>query len=152
VLATVKDEPPSGVALRAILDRRCARRTTRCHGINAAEWSQALLRDADGPKITHTTSRRGNTNITGTVDLIQNVGRDMRERGGGRILITGSIAGFFKPTLRSAPGLLAQLRTPEGVPATRYDCRNASRHGAIARLDQGRSRNELMQWCACLRA
>src|SRR3954452_15496452 len=35
------------------------------------------------------------TNITGTVYLIQKVGRDMRERGQGRILITGSIAGFM---------------------------------------------------------
>jgi short-subunit dehydrogenase len=35
------------------------------------------------------------TNITGTIYLIQRVGRDMRERGAGRILITGSIAGFM---------------------------------------------------------
>lgn len=34
------------------------------------------------------------TNITGTLDLIQRVGRDMRARNAGRILITGSIAGF----------------------------------------------------------
>src|SRR5712671_3396275 len=35
------------------------------------------------------------TNITGTVYLIQKVGRDMRARGDGKILITGSIAGFM---------------------------------------------------------
>jgi short-subunit dehydrogenase len=35
------------------------------------------------------------TNITGTVYLIQKVGRDMRTRNRGRILITGSIAGFM---------------------------------------------------------
>lgn len=35
------------------------------------------------------------TNVTGTLDLIQKVGRDMRQRGEGRILITGSIAGFM---------------------------------------------------------
>jgi short-subunit dehydrogenase len=35
------------------------------------------------------------TNITGTIYLIQNVGRDMRARGAGQILITGSIAGFM---------------------------------------------------------
>ena len=35
------------------------------------------------------------TNITGTLDLIQRVGRDMKIRGQGRILITGSIAGFM---------------------------------------------------------
>lgn len=34
------------------------------------------------------------TNVTGTIYLIQNVGRRMRERGQGKILITGSIAGF----------------------------------------------------------
>ncbi len=36
-----------------------------------------------------------NTNITGTIYLIQKVGREMRARGQGRILITGSIAGFI---------------------------------------------------------
>jgi uncharacterized protein len=36
-----------------------------------------------------------NTNITGTLDLIWKVGRDMRDRREGRILITGSIAGFL---------------------------------------------------------
>jgi short-subunit dehydrogenase len=35
------------------------------------------------------------TNVTGTLYLIQKVGRDMRARGQGRILITGSIAGFM---------------------------------------------------------
>ncbi|MCA1453019.1 SDR family NAD(P)-dependent oxidoreductase [Bradyrhizobium sp. BRP22] len=35
------------------------------------------------------------TNITGTVDLIHRVGNDMRRRNAGRILITGSIAGFM---------------------------------------------------------
>ncbi len=35
------------------------------------------------------------TNITGTIYLIQKVGRDMRARGEGRILVTGSIAGFM---------------------------------------------------------
>jgi uncharacterized protein len=38
------------------------------------------------------------TNVTGTIYLIQRVGRDMRERGRGRILITGSIAGFTPGT------------------------------------------------------
>src|SRR5262245_2651061 len=35
------------------------------------------------------------TNVTGTIYLIHKVGRDMRARGAGRILITGSIAGFM---------------------------------------------------------
>jgi uncharacterized protein len=35
------------------------------------------------------------TNITGTLALIHKVGKDMRARNAGRILITGSIAGFM---------------------------------------------------------
>src|SRR5207237_2660401 len=35
------------------------------------------------------------TNVTGTIYLIHKVGRDMRAQGEGRILITGSIAGFM---------------------------------------------------------
>jgi short-subunit dehydrogenase len=38
------------------------------------------------------------TNITGTLYLLQKVGREMRSRGAGRILITGSIAGFMPGT------------------------------------------------------
>ena len=41
------------------------------------------------------------TNITGTIYLIQKVGRDMRSRGEGRILITGSIAGFMPGTFQA---------------------------------------------------
>jgi short-subunit dehydrogenase len=41
------------------------------------------------------------TNITGTIDLIQRVGREMRTRGSGRILITGSIAGFMPGTFQA---------------------------------------------------
>jgi short-subunit dehydrogenase len=38
------------------------------------------------------------TNVTGTVYLIHKVGQDMRRTGRGRILITGSIAGFMPGT------------------------------------------------------
>lgn len=41
------------------------------------------------------------TNITGTVDLIQRVARDMRRVGRGKILITGSIAGFMPGTFQA---------------------------------------------------
>lgn len=41
------------------------------------------------------------TNVTGTLYLIQKVGRDMRARGSGRILITGSIAGFTPGTFHA---------------------------------------------------
>ena len=41
------------------------------------------------------------TNITGTVYLVQLVGRQMRDRGQGRILLTGSIAGFMPGTYQA---------------------------------------------------
>jgi short-subunit dehydrogenase len=41
------------------------------------------------------------TNVTGTVYLLHKVGRDMRARGKGRILITGSIAGFMPGTFQA---------------------------------------------------
>lgn len=42
------------------------------------------------------------TNITGTLYLLQQVGRDMRARNSGRILITGSIAGFMPGSFQAA--------------------------------------------------
>ena len=41
------------------------------------------------------------TNITGTLYLMQKVGRDMRTRGQGRILITSSVAGFMPGTFQA---------------------------------------------------
>jgi short-subunit dehydrogenase len=41
------------------------------------------------------------TNITGTIYLIQKVGRQMRARNAGKILITGSIAGFMPGTYQA---------------------------------------------------
>ena len=41
------------------------------------------------------------TNVTGTVYLIHRIGRDMRARASGRILITGSIAGFMPGTFQA---------------------------------------------------
>lgn len=41
------------------------------------------------------------TNVTGTVYLVHKVGRDMRARGAGRILFTGSIAGFMPGTYQA---------------------------------------------------
>jgi uncharacterized protein len=41
------------------------------------------------------------TNITGTIYLIHLVGNDMRSQGAGRILITGSIAGFMPGTFQA---------------------------------------------------
>jgi len=41
------------------------------------------------------------TNVTGTIYLIQQVGREMRARHKGRILITGSIAGYIPGTFQA---------------------------------------------------
>jgi len=41
------------------------------------------------------------TNVTGTIYLVQQVGRAMRSRGQGRILLTGSIAGFMPGTYQA---------------------------------------------------
>jgi uncharacterized protein len=41
------------------------------------------------------------TNVTGTLYLIHKVARDMRDRGEGKILITGSIAGFMPGTYQA---------------------------------------------------
>lgn len=53
--------------------------------------------DQDFDRVLHVV----NTNITGTLYLIQKIGRDMRQRGDGRILITGSIAGFIPGTFHA---------------------------------------------------
>lgn len=42
-----------------------------------------------------------NTNVTGTIYLLHKVGRDMRSRAEGRILITGSIAGLMPGTYQA---------------------------------------------------
>ncbi|MGE0314724.1 MAG: SDR family NAD(P)-dependent oxidoreductase [Lautropia sp.] len=41
------------------------------------------------------------TNITGTVELVHRIGQAMRDRGAGRILMTGSIAGFMPGTFQA---------------------------------------------------
>jgi len=41
------------------------------------------------------------TNVTGTLYLVHRVGREMRTRGSGRILFTGSIAGFMPGTYQA---------------------------------------------------
>jgi uncharacterized protein len=58
---------------------------------NAGHGLGRAFLDQDFEEVRHVID----TNITGTVYLIQKVGRDMRARNKGRILITGSIAGFI---------------------------------------------------------
>jgi short-subunit dehydrogenase len=41
------------------------------------------------------------TNVTGTLELIHRVGREMRALNGGRILITGSVAGYMPGTFQA---------------------------------------------------
>ncbi len=53
--------------------------------------------DQNFEEITHVID----TNITGTLYLIHRVGNQMRTRGAGRILITGSIAGFMPGTFQA---------------------------------------------------
>src|SRR3954453_14877499 len=57
---------------------------------NAGHGLGHAFLDQDFAKVRHVID----TNITGTIYLIQKVGRDMRARRQGRILIVGSIAGF----------------------------------------------------------
>ena len=58
---------------------------------NAGHGLGRAFLDQDFEEVRHVID----TNVTGTVYLIQKVGRDMRARNRGRILITGSIAGFM---------------------------------------------------------
>lgn len=57
---------------------------------NAGHGLGGAFLDQDFEEVRHVVD----TNITGTIYLAQLVGRDMRERGQGRILFTGSVAGF----------------------------------------------------------
>lgn len=58
---------------------------------NAGRGLGGAFVDQDFPDIVHIID----TNITGTIYLAQKLGKDMRARGQGRILFTGSIAGFM---------------------------------------------------------
>jgi NAD(P)-dependent dehydrogenase (short-subunit alcohol dehydrogenase family) len=56
------------------------------------------------------------TNITGTVYLVHKIGRDMRARDAGRILITGSIAGFVPNVLPA--GFAAEVHRGFAAPGS----------------------------------
>ncbi len=64
---------------------------------NAGHGLGRAFLDQDFEEVRHVID----TNVTGTVYLIQKVGRDMRARNRGRILITGSIAGFMPGSFRA---------------------------------------------------
>ncbi len=65
---------------------------------NAGHGLGHAFLDQDWPDIRHVID----TNVTGTLLLIHRVGRDMRARGQGKILITGSIAGLMPGTYQAA--------------------------------------------------
>lgn len=64
---------------------------------NAGHGLGHAFLDQDFERVRHVID----TNITGTIYLIRQVGLDMRARGAGRILITGSIAGFMPGTYQA---------------------------------------------------
>jgi short-subunit dehydrogenase len=64
---------------------------------NAGRGLGRAFLDQDFDDIRHVVD----TNVTGTLDLIHREGRRMRERGQGKILITGSIAGFMPGTFHA---------------------------------------------------
>jgi short-subunit dehydrogenase len=64
---------------------------------NAGHGLGGAFLDQDWDAIQHVIQ----TNVTGTVQLVHMVGRDMRARGSGRILLTGSIAGFIPGTYQA---------------------------------------------------
>jgi short-subunit dehydrogenase len=64
---------------------------------NAGRGLGKAFLDQDFDEVRHVID----TNVTGTVYLIHKVGNEMRSRGQGRILITGSIAGFMPGTYQA---------------------------------------------------
>jgi uncharacterized protein len=72
---------------------------------NAGHGLGGAFLDQDFAKVRHVID----TNVTGTICLIHKVGRDMRARGEGRILITGSVAGYSREASR--PSTMARRRS-----------------------------------------
>lgn len=64
---------------------------------NAGRGLGRAFLDHDFAEIRHVID----TNVTGTVYLVQLAGREMRARGEGRVLLTGSIAGFIPGTYQA---------------------------------------------------
>jgi uncharacterized protein len=85
------------LATREGVERLCAMAAGRQVDVliaNAGHGLGGAFLDQDFDDVEHVVD----TNITGTIHLLQRVGRDMRARAAGRILITGSIAGFIPGT------------------------------------------------------
>lgn len=91
--ATVLGAELVDLATREGVDKLCGRLQGRQVDVLMANAGHGLghaFLEQDFMDIQHVI----NTNITGTIYLLQQVGRLMKARGQGRILITGSIAGF----------------------------------------------------------
>jgi short-subunit dehydrogenase len=88
------------LATKAGVDRLHAAVQGRKVGYLLANAGHGLGRaflDQDFDEIRHVID----TNITGTIYLLQLVGREMRAAGEGRILVTGSIAGYMPGTFQA---------------------------------------------------
>jgi short-subunit dehydrogenase len=82
------------------VDRLCERvgdRAVEALLANAGHGLGGAFLDQDFAQVRHVID----TNVTGTLYLVQRVGHGMRARGRGRILITGSIAGFMPGTFHA---------------------------------------------------
>jgi short-subunit dehydrogenase len=79
------------------LYRKIAGRPVAALLANAGHGLGRGFLDQSFDEITHVID----TNITGTLALIHRVGNDMRARNSGRILLTGSIAGFMPGTFQA---------------------------------------------------
>jgi short-subunit dehydrogenase len=82
------------------VDRLLARRGGRTPDVLIANAGHGLghaFLDQDFSQVEHVIQ----TNITGTVYLIQQVAREMRARHAGKILVTGSIAGYMPGTFQA---------------------------------------------------
>ena len=82
------------------------------------------------------------TNITGTLYLVQKIGRGMRERRSGRILITGSIAGFSPGTYQAVYNGSRRRSSILALGTTR-GAEGHERHRD--RADAGPHRNQVLQ-------
>ena len=80
-----------------ILYRHAANRRVDALMANAGHGLGKGFLDQEFAEVQHVI----NTNITGTLDLIQRIARQMRRQMAGKILITGSIAGYMPGTFQA---------------------------------------------------
>lgn len=95
-LLIAADEPSIEDAARTLRARGAGVEAVEAN-LSTEAGVEALYRAARGRRI----NALIDTNSTGTVALITKVGRDMREQGHGRILITGPFIGSFALALRA---------------------------------------------------